>query len=177
MRTKNFKININELRRHIELKTEYWVNRNTTNCYAYALGFDIPESIIREGAYSLGTIGLLREKIDPSFRIYYSKETRLLKDLKALKLKCVEASPYEVIRDDDKNSYFLISLFEKEGDFHFLRKSKLDNTWWHKRGWSENPKNIDDENNVITDPTKAVIGDYKGDYRYVKTYKIGFKRS
>lgn len=173
MKIKKLKINPKVLRKFIELKSEYWLNKDSTNCYAYALGLDIPERNIMDGAYRLGTIGLLKEEIDPCFLLYYSKEARLEKDLKAFKLKYEEVDPNERIEDTNKYSHFLISLFERDGDFHFLRKSKLDNTWWHKQGWNSAPKNTDDNNEVITDPRSAKIDDYK----YLKTYKIRFKRS
>lgn len=127
------------------------------------------------GAYKVGVIGLTKEGIDLS-RIYnYSYEERLIKDLKALKFIYEETDSNEVIKDNYKYTFFLISLLEHPQDFHFLRKSKQDNTWWHKMGYDGSPSNVDDRDNIITDPLQACIGTYQP-YQYVKTYKIGFKR-
>lgn len=166
------KINQKELVKHIELKFDYWINRKETNCYAFALGFDIPERNIMNGAYKVGVIGFTKEGIDLSKINIYSYEERLIKDLKTLKLIYEETSPEEIVKDDYKYTFFLISLLEHPKDFHFLRKSKQDNTWWHKRGWEAMPNNIDDFDNIIVNPKNAVIGNYE----YIKTYKIGFKR-
>lgn len=173
MKIKKLNVRIKDLMKHIELKTDYWENPNTTNCYAYALGFDIPEYVIADGAYNLGTIGLIKIGIDPKFRLYYDKETRLVKDLDALKFKYNEVSPDDEIKDNHKYSYFKICLMKNKNDYHFLRQSKTDNTWWHKQGWSSKPSNKDDNGDLITDPKKAKIRDYE----YVKTYKLKFKRS
>ncbi len=170
---RNLNINVRELTKHIELKTDYWVNKKTTNCYAFAMGFDIPEHIILHNAYLLGTIGLTKERINLSNIRYYSYEERLIKDLKALKLRFCEADYDEKIVDDEKYTYFLISLLESKNDFHFLRKSKQYDKWWHKRGWFYSPDYVDDHSHVIKDPKEASIGEYN----YVKTYKIGFKRN
>ena len=164
-------INVKELTKHIELKTDYWINKETTNCYAYAMGFDIPEYAIRNNAYCVGTIGLTTKGIS-IWRIKdFSYNERLLMDLKALKLKYQEVDIDEEIKDDNRNSYFLISLLESNRDFHFLRKDKKTNIWWHKRGWYNEPCFVDDYLRSITNPKEATIGHY----RYVKTYKIGYK--
>ena len=173
MKIKGLNLRLKELQKHIELKTDYWENPDTTNCYAYALGLDIPEYAVGENAYSLGTIGLKKIGVDPKFKLYYDKETRLIKDFDALKFKYQEVSPDEPIKDENKYSYFKICLMQNRSDFHFLRQSKTDNTWWHKQGWENKPSNKDDDGELITDPTKAKIRDYE----YVKTYKIRFRRS
>ena len=164
-------INVKELTRHIELKTDFWVNRKSTNCYAFAMGFDIPENNISNNAYCVGTIGLTAKGISIWRIKEFSYDERLIMDLKALRLKYQEVDIDEKIKDDDRTSYFLISLLESGRDFHFLRKDKKSNIWWHKRGWYNEPCSTDDYFNNITNPKEATIGYY----HYVKTYKIGYK--
>ena len=99
------KINQKELVKHIELKSDYWINRKETNCYAFALGFDIPERNIMNGAYKVGVIGFTKEGIDLSKINIYSYEERLIKDLKTLKLIYEETSPEEIVKVELKPIY------------------------------------------------------------------------
>ena len=171
---KNFKVNIKKIKKNIELKTNFWVNKEYTNCYAYALGLDVKEDELIPDAYGLGVFFSEKEGFDKRLLPYFSKEARFLKDLKVLKIKSKKVPYNDKIRDNEKYVYNLISILESGtgSDFHFLRKSMEDGTWWHKRGWHEAPTNKDDLGNIITNPQEAVIGNYF----YLNTYKLKLKR-
>ena len=168
----NLNINYRKLNNYIQLKTDYWVNIESTNCYAFALGLDIPEFVIMKNAYNVGVIGFTKEHRSLSSLRTFSYEDRFIKDLKALNLMFEEASIYDSVKDGNKYSYFLVSMFDNGRDFHFFKKKKKDGTWWHKRGWYCAPTNLDDDLEVITDLKEPKVGSYK----HIKTYKIGFKR-
>lgn len=51
------KISVDDLVDYISLTYDYWENAMDTNCYAFALGLDIPEDEIVKNAYQLGVIG------------------------------------------------------------------------------------------------------------------------
>ena len=94
MRVRNLKLNLKKIQDYIGLKTDFWVNTTTTNCYAYALGLDIPETNIVEGAYRLGTLGAIKEKItacvnDNIKKIYIPKENE--KDLNDISKSILDA--------------------------------------------------------------------------------------
>lgn len=50
------KFGIKNLKKYIDLKTDNWEYNKTTNCYAFALGLDIPENKITRRAYYGGYI-------------------------------------------------------------------------------------------------------------------------
>lgn len=176
---KKLKINLDSLKNIISLKEEYWEYCFDTNCYAFALGLDIPESNILENAYQLGVIGSLIYNISITELKNMTYEQRLLLDLKALKIICKETSPED--KTDCKFNFknnkltsieqqWIIALFDNGEDFHFMRKS-YDGIWYHKRGFFAPPINYDNNKQIITNPEECIIDNYK----YVKTYKLMYR--
>lgn len=169
---KNLKISANKIKELIDLKFDDWQYPSSTNCYAYALGLDVPYNKLTNHAYKVGCFSedaLKRKKID-AFSIDFEKALHY--DLHYLGLSYVEVDPNYVIKNDDINyNYFLIAFYKGIDDFHFLRKNNFDNTWYHKPGYLNFPKNKDDDKKIIYNPEDAFFYHYD----YVKTYKIGYK--
>ena len=166
---KNLLINNEKIKDLIDLKIDNWNYPTSTNCYAYALGLDIPFNEISKHAYRVGCFSedyLNKKNID-----VYSLdiEDALLYDFYCLGLKGEEVDPnYNIKRNDNS---FLISLFTGINDFHFLRKNKYDNLWYHKKGYISMPRNKDDDGAFIINPEDAFFIYYN----YVKTYKLEYK--
>ena len=155
----------------------FWNNILSTNCYAYALGIDIPEKQIANRAYIPGTIGSITFGIHSDRLIKMSLEERLYLDLNALDIKYSECNQSEISTDYFEGDFIIyqwvIAIYLGKGeDFHFMRKS-WDNEWWHKRGYSlEKPINYDNNFEKILDPEKCNIDN---SYTYVKCLKLSFK--
>lgn len=173
----NLKLSVEEIKQLISLREEYWEYDFQTNCYAFALGLDIPEYEIIKNAYQLGVIGAAERDIPIGELKKMAFEDRLFLDLDALNILHEEINPLEktIFKFNyDKNKciistdfYWLIALFSSGEDFHFLRKA-YDGIWWHKRGFLGHPSNHDSNGVLITDPEQCNISGYK----YAKTYKL-----
>lgn len=154
----------------------FWNNLLSTNCYAYALGIDIPEDKIIYRAYQPGTIGSNVFNIQLAILNKMSLEEKIYIDLKALNISFSECSQTEISCDNFENDFivyqWIIALFlSDDGDYHFMKKS-WDNIWWHKRGYNlENPINYDDNFETIYNPVKCELDGYK----YVKCLKLNCK--
>ena len=137
----NLKINPRDLQKEINITKKDWIYRGQTNCYAYALGLDIIEQKICYKAYQVGTIGKKYYEISDKVFDLLSIEKRLYLDLESIGIIYHEIDPTEKINPNSWN----ISLFSSDVyyDFHFLRKTP-ENSWTHKIGWFELPKNKDD---------------------------------
>lgn len=167
-------INLKEISGKIKLYPESWDNIHTTNCYAYALGLDIPEYEICKGAYQPGTIST---DFNPLiFNEYFDYNTlieNLEKDLKMLDISYREVAPDEKLA----NNEWKISVFtencdnERIIDFHFLRQ-KSDGIWYHKNGFPGKISNKDRSGKIIIDPTKCYLAGYK----YQKCYALNLEK-
>ena len=168
---KNLLINTDEIVKLIDLKTNIWNYPSSTNCYAYALGLDIPYSKIGKHAYRVGCFSedeLKKQNIN----VYsLNVEEALIYDLDCLGLTHEEVEPDYKIQLKDIENNFLISFFIGDDDFHFLRKNNYDNFWYHKKGYLDFPRGRDDDGRIIQNPKDAFFIYYD----YVKTYKLGFK--
>lgn len=170
---------IDEIRNQIRFNCGYlWNNNHTTNCYAYALGIDIPEEEIIIKAYQPGTIGSIIFNIKPNELENMSLEEKVYADLEALNISYNECDQSDIsCYDFDKDfitNQWIIALFsgnKDDWDFHFMRKS-LNNVWWHKRGYSfSKPSNFDDNFETIYNPKECKLYDYN----YVKCLKLNCK--
>ena len=144
---------------------ETWVNTYTTNCYAYALGLDVPESDICKNAYYI--VGTLGGFVSDTYTFVLPNiMSRLELDLKYLELEYEFVNPYSNIKENE----WLIAVFSNiynDSDFHFLRKD-FENYWTHKPGWRRNPCNCDSEMQIIKDIDNAKL--YR--YKYEKCLKL-----
>lgn len=167
-------IKIKAIREEMGPVEGYWNYTDSTNCYAFALGLDVPESRILKHAYQLGVIGATIKNIPIRYLRYMTYEERLFLDMEALKITCEKTSmdSMPAFYETKKYSYtkWVISLLENEDDFHFLRKYH-NGIWYHKRGYTKYPTNLDSNKQIITDLNKCSISDY----HYVGTYLLECK--
>lgn len=156
-------IDLEKLKRSIDINKKEWNNRFSTNCYAYALGLDIPDDDI----YFPGIIGGDKSLIlDCNVFSYDKLINNLILDFMALDLDYRESSSTDIISDFEWKIALLVS--EKQGfcdEFHFLRQHK-NGIWYHKPGWIFPVTNLDDAGKIITDPSKNHFDytSYKGCY-------------
>ncbi len=149
----DIRMSIDQIRAAIDLEKDGWVNYSTTNCYAYALGLDIPEGAVGYYAYSPGVIGS-SEIFLPKFRTfsYHNLIENMYLDFEALGIDYREIDPMEQISDDEwKIALFLLYYHRQVEDFHFLRERR-DGLWYHKSGWTSSIKAVDDYGQKITNP-------------------------
>ena len=151
------KMSLQEIRNSIDLEKVEWTNRWTTNCYAYALGLDIPEEEIIWGAYAPGTIsGALVDIGRVNTFSYNTFVTNLYSDLEFLGIDFKKINPNQQIDEDEwKIAVFTSSYFGDLDDYHFLRYR--DNVWYHKNGWNDYPTHFDDRDNQIFNPKKCYL--------------------
>lgn len=152
------------LKSNMVLKEKRWKHRFTTNCYAFALGFDVRESKVKiPCAYIPGNIGSSQDKIEYTHCFSYKNLLEnILDDLNFMRIKFREINPSETVDEDEWKIALLTSLLDYEdyieylSDFHFLREGK-DGTWYHKRGWFRGVSNKDTFGQTITDPRTCFI--------------------
>ena len=140
----------------IDIKNRYWKNLNRTNCYAYALGLDVPEEEIMDGAFHvLGKMAISTDLEMTDEDMYYiSSIERLEMDLDFLHLKYEEAGPFDLVKDNEWLIAFFNCPYNLYGDFHFARRNDA-GLWVHKLGWKGKLSVHDDQNKLIINPKKA----------------------
>lgn len=156
------KMDLMELRRQINLNKKHWKHILTTNCYAYALGLDIPERRISNNDYFPGMISNFINK-RPPFYTYSELLQGLYADLEALGIEIREIGPNEEIAKGE----WKIALFAGEVDMmpelfyriHFLRQRK-NGIWYHKK-WYKRVSNKDDNHQIITNPEACYFEEVK----------------
>ena len=164
-------MSILDIRREMNFNYDVYENILETNCYAYALGLDIPETKICKYAYDLGIIA------SHIFNIPYAKikkltnEERMLLDFKALKLGYKESFEQEPMKYIFKGNYYCILwdilLFTDytDNDFHVARVD-FDGELHHKLG------------RHITEPKITCIDDIeKLGYTYERRYRLSLWKS
>lgn len=161
------KISVNDIVDYISLTYDYWENAMDTNCYAFALGLDIPEDEIVKNAYQLGVIGATLNDIDLKSLFKMTYEERLALDLNSMQIPFRECDPLEKLKFEQ----YKIAMFANysiKNDFHFMRQDP-DGIWWQKwGGLISYPINKDNDKKIITNPRTCNIGDYQ----YIKTYAL-----
>lgn len=159
------KTNENYIKSLISLKEDYWENYFTTNCYAFALGLDIPEYEICEKAYQLGVIGANKFGLAIEEVFNLSLEDRFLLDLKALKI-----GYYEINEEQAAGWYYLgnyicsywdVLLYSNGKDFHFSRLN-YNGESYHKIGYLGYP--------IKCEETR----EYLKKYTLVKKYRLRY---
>lgn len=163
----------NKIKDLISLREEYWENNNTTNCYAFSLGLDVPEDKIVKNAYQLGVMGATIKQIPMSVLKKLTFEERLLLDLEVLGINNQETTLLDnsdcFVHKEYINLWWIISLLSNGNNFHFIRKS-YDGIWYQKWGYFAPVINYDFDKKIITNPNEANFGEYK----LVKTYKLSY---
>lgn len=173
------KMSSEDIRNLISLREQYWEYDFETNCYAFALGLDVPENDIVKNAYQLGVMGVISKDMPISMLKDLSLEERMMLDLDFLEIDCCEAEPCEsssfkfIYRKNNViacDHIWTIALFNDRGSFHFMRKS-YDGEWFHKKGYLAGPINFDSDRKIITDPRECNINGCQ----YVKTYRLSYR--
>ena len=161
----------------MDLTKIQWANRLTTNCYAYALGLDVPEKTICDYAYVPGVIS------DNENGIYY-KYTFSLDEL----VECLESDfkflgiefREGVTPEELEEKEWLIALYVrnfyygKKGvldDYHFLRFNEEEGVWYHKNGYNGKVLNVDFSRKTIYSLEECNMKDRE----FVKTYALKLK--
>lgn len=170
---RNLKINFERIRDLISLREEYWEYTFSTNCYAFALGLDIPENDIVKNAYQLGVMGAIVKNISNDELKRLSFHERLALDLEALGIKMEECSIQDSsdfsIGKTHTDVWWIISLLSNGNNFHFIRKS-YGGIWYQKWGYIAPVINYDFDKSIITNPNVANFGEYKIE----KTYRLSY---
>lgn len=173
------------IRDSIDLKENNWNNIKTTNCYAFALGLDIPSGVIMtfgmEYPYRVGSIGRFKYDYDYYDMYGLTLEERLYLDLDALGIDHRKANQNEETKCDNNNLNWLVAMYKDKNtpDFHFLRKGS-NNFWIHKLGRDGDISIIDANGRLITDLENASFyyeHEYETvDYELKGIYKLTLKR-
>ncbi|MBE6157035.1 MAG: hypothetical protein E7161_04775 [Firmicutes bacterium] len=147
------KMSLLQLRQAINLEKQTWINRYTTNCYAYALGLDVPQNDIIDKAYIPGTMSGTGIKLDDNYIFTYNDLiTNIYGDLDFLGISFREVSISEQLNEEEwKIAIFTSKCADYIEDIHFLRLRK-DGFWYHKNGWIFNPSPFDDDEKIIMNP-------------------------
>lgn len=166
MASNDLKMSIKEIRDKIDINCESWKYIKETNCYAYALGLDIPCDLINDHAYEPGTISNTNKFYeDELWHLNYNRFMYCLySDLYNLGIEFKEVAPTTKIECNEWKIALYTEFLSYPGetilDFHFLRESK-EGLWYHKIGWEDGPTNIDINNKIITNLDNCFLGDYE----------------
>ena len=123
-----------------------WVHKNSTNCYAYALGIDIPESKIGYLAFEPGSIALNKMNVAKDDLKWELRRRTLLEklemDFELLGLQYEFSStekPYEITETQDGiiRSWDLV-LMDSPYGIHFGWVNQ-DGVMLHKKGYNYAP--------------------------------------
>ena len=129
---------VKKIKESISLREEYWENIFETNCYAFALGLDIPENNICKNSYQPGIIASKTFNISLNELARLKIEDKMILDLRALKIG------FKLSEVNTKQEYISLGnywcnlwdvlLFLNENDFHFARIN-YNGEMYHKIGY------------------------------------------
>lgn len=161
------KMSLEQIKGKIQVYPKNWLNIHTTNCYAYALGLDVPEYKICSGAYQPGTIS---ESSNIRSSEYFSKLDLLWglkQDLELLNISYTEVDYDTKAKEDEWKIALLLEKYYGDFiDFHFLRENN-DGIWFHKNGFNGVVTKKDYLGKIITNPESAFLNPYKFDSCYI----------
>jgi hypothetical protein len=121
--------------------------KKSSNCYTYALGIPEHGKATPGQLSAFHKVSLSDEQVNPEY-VYNA----LIDD----GLIAIEESELENMGERS-----IIAAFVVEGDdFHFMRKHK-DGYWSHQLGYKKDISMLDGNNDLITDPQLAEMGEYK----------------
>lgn len=154
------KITLQELRNSIDIQKNTWDSKYSTNCYAYALGLDIPQYQVKCCAYAPGVIA--NSKINlPSKRVFSYNDliTNLYLDFDALGIKFREINPLDKISYNEWKIALFITWYDEPElvvDYHFLRQHN-DGIWYHKNGFEGEVSEYDNHRKIIINPEECFL--------------------
>lgn len=156
------KMSLQELREAINLRKSDWINIDNNNCYAYALGLDIPQVEIKNYAFVPGVISDSHIQIPPNKIFSYDVLlNNICLDLEALDINFREINPLDNVGVDEwKIALFITRAYYEEQlylrDFHFLRQHS-DGFWYHKDGYGGIVSKLDSYNREIINPETCFL--------------------
>lgn len=157
-------MNLEMLKGQINPWKNTWINIENTNCYAFALGLDIPQEKICECAFDLGHMYRYYNQVKPK---YIPHDLLLQYDFKTLELIYRESSINEPLGSQEwKIAYFDTQY---ECGFHFFRQTE-NGIWWHKFDYGFIPTCLDEDNKIIANPKDCNV-DFRG-LNYQKCYTL-----
>lgn len=164
MQNKKLLMTSDEIVEAINLNKKFWMHVLNTNCYAYALGLDVPEQKICPHAYEPGVMSG-NNKVLPHMYTYNTLLQNILADLNFLNISYKEVNPsYQTSDGEWKIAIFTSTIgYEFEDfladDFHFLRQMP-NGLWYHKQGWKKGIIKVDSLGYTIDDPKYCCIDSY-----------------
>ena len=176
MQEKKLLMTQDEIVNAIKINKKFWLHVLNTNCYAFALGLDVPEQKICRHAYEPGVMSGNNKEL-PKLYTYSSLLQNIIADLNFLDISYKEVKPsYKTGDGEWKIALFTSTIgYEFEDfladDFHFLRQMP-NGIWYHKRGWKKGVSKIDSLGDVIKDPSKCCL-EY---YHFESCLKLKIKR-
>lgn len=144
-------MDLENLKNQIDLKEGNWINTSSTNCYAFALGLDIPQDKICESAYYVGHIYRHYNHIKAR---YTPRDLLLQHDFETLSLIYKESNLNDKINKGEWKIAYFDSIYEC--GFHFFRQTE-NGIWWHKFDYDYIPTCLDNDDKIITDPTSCNV--------------------
>lgn len=172
------------LKKYFNLSTDYWLYLQSVNCYAYALGIDLPPDVFNISIWKSYQPGCFYEAM---YHIKLEEREdnlldRIKLDFKVLGITYKEVSSSSIISPDEwKIAYLSRDVGGLLNDYHFLRQGS-DGTWYHKSGhqFDYPPTNKDDNGNIIYNPEEAIfINEFKSSknnkkYKFEKCYSLRY---
>ncbi len=169
----NNKERLMELRNFFNLSTDFWCFTGNVNCYAYAIGSDLPPQCLNIRGYFPGCFF---ESVNQE-KLKFNKDNlieRLEMDFETLEFEYRVVSPDEEIGEDEWKIAFFKDLGLSKGNFHFLRQGK-DGLWYQKIGLRRDslPTNKDSNGNFITNPCEVYFNTPPTvQYEYNRCYSL-----
>lgn len=179
----------NKVRNSIHFNSER--KHNDVNCYAFAVGIDLPEKDICDYAFDPGQIGTYINYFD-NFRNYQnmcaymhskSVQDRFGYDMDTLGIEVSEADEEDMSEYFDEEGYYnwLFAMYSLKprlfvpSDVHCLRKTK-DGIWVHKLGRDGLPSMVDPNGNLLTALPEELAYSKKRVYTNPSVYRLRMKR-
>ncbi len=161
-------------RKAINLKIDGWKNNKTTNCYAFALGLDVPSKEICNFAYAYnGGYLYLALSIWPIDIRGLGDKAKIELDFKILRLYYEQIGLYDQVRSPYEWKIAFFEDIQDGSDFHFFRQAE-NGIWYHKYGKEDAPTCYDEAGKLITDPINAELNTNR--YAYRTCYRLSKRR-
>lgn len=189
---------LEKVQQKANFSTLKWRWNRKTNCYAYAVGLDIPDFLISRTIppYYLGYLFTIykkefktwQEHMDFLSNFFYDKRIQL--DLKTIAIPFEQIDLTDKLRNEfERKIVFFKTVHQKYylyygnhscqspipwHSFHFYVQD-YDGIWKHKNGYEDAPTSKSRQNKMILNPIDD-IHTYSDDYEYQSTYRLTLKR-
>ena len=173
---------IEKMRNSININNNIWINYETTNCYAYALNMDLsykelkPYEEFGVDIYNVGMISNLKTPKTKEELVNAFKS-----DMRILKIEVTDVLFDEILEENEwKVALYQtvkgIDYIDNELDFHFVKEIE-NGKWSHKKGKTKKISYLDDNDELITEPSLAYfsLDEENGNsvkYDFIGCYKL-----